>query len=131
MSRSKKVTISGHHVEITPTLEEKINHMVEQLNHKCSSITNMHVTLKIDTKTTTHKQRQIAEASCHVLGKDIFAQVSSDDMYDSINKLKDKLDRQLVKHKEAIKVHNEYNNKYDHHHNNALQDVKKRVKKSS
>lgn len=131
MSTSNKVTISGHHIEITPALEEKINHMATQLSHKCSNITNIHVTLKIDTKTTTHKQRQTAEASCHVLGKDIFAKVSSDDMYNSINKLRDKLDQQLVKHKEASKDHNEYKDKYDHHHNNALKRVKKTSKKQA
>lgn len=120
MSTTNNITISGHHIDITPALEKEINHIVEQLQHKCDSLTNVHVTLKIDTSTTTHKQRQKAEAKCHLFGKDIFAEVSSDDMYDALKKLKSKLERQIIKHKETIKCHVEHNHQHEHHHNNAF-----------
>jgi putative sigma-54 modulation protein len=43
---------------------------------------------------------QKAEATVHIAGKDLFAQADSEDMYAAIDALADKLDRQLIKHKE-------------------------------
>lgn len=134
MSTSKKATIHWNHLKDSPTspaLEAQIDHMFDQLIHKCSDITNMHVILNIDT-TTTHTQRHTAEAKCRVLGKDIFAQANSNDMYESIKELGNNLKRQIIKRKETIKTPNEHN-KYDHHHNNALlklNHVKKKTKKT-
>jgi putative sigma-54 modulation protein len=42
----------------------------------------------------------MAEANVHVRGKDIFVETDSVDMYASIDSLVDKLDRQILKHKE-------------------------------
>ena len=38
----------------------------------------------------------------HVAGADLFASSESDDMYAAIDSLADKLDRQVIKHKENI-----------------------------
>jgi putative sigma-54 modulation protein len=57
------------------------------------------VTLSID------KQRQKAEADMHIAGGEIFATNEQDDMYAAIDGLTDKLDRQIIKHKEKIKSH--------------------------
>ena len=46
-----------------------------------------------------------AEANLHVAGADLFASSESDDMYTAIDSLADKLDRQLIKHKEKHRVH--------------------------
>ena len=52
------------------------------------------------------KNRQIAEASIHVAGADLHAASEHDDMYASLDLLADKLDRQLLKHKEKAVARN-------------------------
>ena len=39
----------------------------------------------------------------HISGADLFAQAESEDMYAAIDMLADKLDRQLIKHKEKAR----------------------------
>jgi putative sigma-54 modulation protein len=41
----------------------------------------------------------------HVSGKDIFADATDLDLYAAIDSLADKLDRQLIKHKEKMRSH--------------------------
>ena len=48
---------------------------------------------------------QKAEATVHVSGKDFFANSESEDLYAAIDQLSDKLDRQLIKHKEKLRDH--------------------------
>ncbi len=119
MNTDNNVTISGHHIEVTPALEAEIKNMVNKLRHKFEHITTAHITLKVD---RVHPHKQNAEAELNLCGKKepIFAKVSSDNMYDSLKKLREKLDRQIVKHKESLKFHGDHNHEHDHHHNNAL-----------
>ena len=46
-----------------------------------------------------------AEANLHVAGGDLFASSESKDMYAAIDALADKLDRQVIKHKEKHRGH--------------------------
>ena len=94
-----QITMSGHHVEITAALREYINSKLSKLARHFDQITTAQVTLSIE------KLKQKVEASIHVAGADLFAQAESDDMYTSIDALVDKLDRQLVKHKEKRHAH--------------------------
>lgn len=88
-----QVNISGHHVELTSSLRDYVNSKMERLERHFDHITTAQVTLSIE------KQRQIADATIHVSGADLFAQSESPDMYASIDTLVDKLDRQIMKHK--------------------------------
>ena len=56
----------------------------------------MHVVLSVE------KLDQRAEATAHVSGAELFADATCGDLYAAIDKLADKLDRQLVKHKEKL-----------------------------
>ncbi|MGK0500359.1 MAG: putative sigma-54 modulation protein [Oceanicoccus sp.] len=89
-----QINVSGHHVEVTPALREYVNTKLSKLQRHFDNITNTDVTL------TVEKLIQKAEASVHVAGADLFAACESDDMYTAIDLLTDKLDRQLIKHKE-------------------------------
>lgn len=89
-----QINISGHHVEVTTPLRDYITNKIERLERHFDNITTIQVTLSVE------KLRQKAEASVHVSGADIFAQSESQDMYASIDSLVDKLDRQIIKHKE-------------------------------
>ncbi len=94
-----QITISGHHVEVTDPLREYVLTKFERLQRHFDQITNTDVTLIVE------KLVQKAEATIHVSGADIFATAESEDMYAAIDLLADKLDRQLIKHKEKTRGH--------------------------
>ena len=94
-----QITISGHHVEVTPSLREYVLTKFDRLQRHFDQITNTDVTLIVE------KLVQKAEATVHVSGADIFANAESEDMYAAIDLLADKLDRQLIKHKEKSRGH--------------------------
>lgn len=94
-----QITISGHHLEVTDALKNYVNSKLERLNNHHDRITSTHVILSVD------KLQQKAEATVHVSGKDLFADATSEDLYAAIDLLTDKLDRQLIKHKEKMRSH--------------------------
>ncbi|MET0380066.1 MAG: ribosome-associated translation inhibitor RaiA [Spongiibacteraceae bacterium] len=92
-----QITVSGHHVDVTPALRDYVNTKMGKLQRHFDNITNSAVTLTVEK--LIHK----AEATVHVAGADLFALSESEDMYAAIDALADKLDRQLIKHKEKSK----------------------------
>jgi ribosome hibernation promoting factor len=94
-----QLTISGHHVEVTDALKEYVTAKVARLERHNDHITTTHVILSVE------KLQQKAEATLHVAGGDIFAFSESEDLYAAIDALTDKLDRQLIKHKEKHRDH--------------------------
>lgn len=94
-----QITISGHHLEITDALRDYVHNKLERLTNHHDRITKTQVILTIE------KLAQKAEATVHVSGKDLFADATSEDMYAAIDMLADKLDRQLIKHKEKLRSH--------------------------
>jgi ribosomal subunit interface protein len=94
-----QLTITGHHLEITIPLKEYVHSKLERLQRHFDQITNTHVIL------TVEKMVQRAEATIHIAGGDLFAHAESEDMYAAIDALADKLDRQLIKHKQKHRGH--------------------------
>jgi putative sigma-54 modulation protein len=94
-----QITISGRHLEVTEALNDYVKAKLERLNNHFDRITAVQVTLSVD------KLIQKAEATVHVSGKDLFAESTSEDLYAAIDLLADKLDRQLIKHKEKLRSH--------------------------
>lgn len=94
-----QLTVSGHHVEVTPSLRNYVNDRFDKLDRHFDNITRTNVTLVVD------KLRQKAEANINVGGATLFADATDKDMYTAIDSLSDKLDRQLLKHKEKIRSH--------------------------
>ena len=91
-----QIRISGHHVEVTDSLKAYVEEKVQKLERHFDNITKADVTL------TVEKQRQIAEGNMHISGHDLHASAESEDMYAAIDAMADKLDRQLLKHKEKL-----------------------------
>ena len=91
-----QLSISGHHIDVTPALKNYVTGKLTRLERHYDNITNLHVVLSVE------KLDQRAEATAHVSGADLFADATSGDLYAAIDMLADKLDRQLVKHKEKI-----------------------------
>lgn len=89
-----QLNISGHHIELTDALKDYVRTKMDKLERHTDQISNTKVTLSVV------KQRQTAEATLHVTGGEINAKAQHDDMYAAIDQLVDKLDRQILKHKE-------------------------------
>ncbi|MEY2908469.1 MAG: ribosome-associated translation inhibitor RaiA [Pseudomonadota bacterium] len=94
-----QMTISGHHIDVTDGLRVHVQEKFEKLQRHIDHITNIEVTLIVE------KQSHKAEANLHVSGADLFASAENDDMYAAIDALADKLDRQIIKHKEKHRGH--------------------------
>ncbi len=90
-----QLTISGHHVDLTEALETYVKEKLQRLARHSDGIIQANVILSVEQK-IGHK----AEAILHIKGTEIFAEQIHDDMYAAIDTLIDKLDRQLLKHKE-------------------------------
>lgn len=92
-----QLNISGHHVEVTDSLKTYVESKFDRLGRHVDGITNVHVILSVE------KLRQKADATVHGKGLDLFADAEHEDLYTAIDQLADKLDRQLLKHKEKVK----------------------------
>ena len=89
-----QLSISGHHIDVTAALRAYVEEKLTKLERHYDHITNAHVILSVE------KLRQRAEATIHISGAELFADADCDDLYAAIDKLTDKLDRQILRHKE-------------------------------
>ncbi|WED43422.1 ribosome hibernation promoting factor [Legionella cardiaca] len=96
-----QISFTGHNVEVTPALRAFTIEKFNKLERHFDRITSIHVVFDIE------KLSQIAEASVQVAKGELHARAESEDMYAAIDALIDKLDRQLIKHKEKIREHRE------------------------
>ena len=90
------INITGIDIEITDPLRKYVTSKMEKLTTYFSNITNTHVTLSVE------KLSHIAKADLHLALKQIHASASAENMYAAIDLLMDKLDKQIVKHKEKL-----------------------------
>jgi len=89
-----QLSITGHHVDLTDSINNYIEQKFSKLDRHSDQITQVHVVLNVE------KLQHLAEATAHVTGAELFANADAEDMYAAIDQLVDKLDRQLIKHKE-------------------------------
>lgn len=89
-----QITITGHQLDVTEALRDYINTKFAKLERHFDKITSTRVTLSVE------KVKQKIDATLLIAGGEIIANSEHDDMYAAIDLLVDKLDRQLIKHKE-------------------------------
>jgi putative sigma-54 modulation protein len=88
------LNLTGRHVEITPSLRDYVASKMSKVTRHFDHVIDVSVILSVE------KLKQKAEANVHMKGRDIFVETDSADMYASIDSLVDKLDRQILRHKE-------------------------------
>ncbi|KTD65900.1 ribosome hibernation-promoting factor, HPF/YfiA family [Legionella spiritensis] len=94
-----EINFTGRNVEVTPALKALTQDKFDKLERHYDQITAIKVIFDIE------KLQQIAEASILVAKGELYARAESQDMYAAIDDLVDKLDRQLIKHKEKTRGH--------------------------
>lgn len=98
------LTISGHHLEVTPAIREYVQSKLERITRHFDQVIDSHVFLAIDNLTEKEK-RQKAEINLRVSGKIMHVASAAQDLYAAIDLLMDRLDRQVVKHKSMVQDH--------------------------
>jgi putative sigma-54 modulation protein len=93
------LSITGHHVDVTEALKSYATEKLEKVGRHFENVTDIHVVLSVE------KLRQKAEATLNLSGGKLFADAVDEDMYAALDRLTDKLDRQVIKHKEKLKNH--------------------------
>lgn len=88
------LTVTGHHVDVTDAMRGHVESKLGKLARHTDRPVAMEVTLVVE------KDRHKAEANVHVGGTHLHADTEGSDMYAAIDELADKLDRQLIRHKE-------------------------------
>ena len=82
-----QITITGHHVEVTPALRAYVTEKMQKLTRHFDQITSVNVILNVE------KLQHQAEATVQAGRRQIFAAEKATDMYASIDLLLDKLDQ--------------------------------------
>jgi len=88
------LNLSGHHLEITPAIREHVLSKIGKIKRHFDNVIDVNVILSVD------KLKQKAEANVHLSGKTIFVECADANLYVAIDNLVEKLDRQILKHKE-------------------------------
>ena len=91
-----QINVSGHHLDVTDSIRNYTLEKFERIERHFEHITQIHVILELE------KKAQKAEATVHIKGGELFADATHDDLYAAIDALVDKLDRQILKHKEKL-----------------------------
>ncbi len=94
-----QVSVTGRHVEVTDSLRNHVEEKMGKIKRHFYNVTDVHVIL------TVEKLEQKAEATVQISGAKLFADDSREDMYQAIDSMVDKLDRQIIKHKEKKGSH--------------------------
>ena len=88
--------LTGHHVEITPSIRDYVVSKLSKIERHFDHVIDVNVHM------TVEKLDQRIEANVHLSGKDIHVTCHDGDMYAAIDGLIDKLDRQVIRHKERF-----------------------------
>jgi putative sigma-54 modulation protein len=88
--------LTGRHVDITPAIRSYVVAKLDRINRHFDHVIDVEVIM------TVEKLDQKIEANVHLSGKDIHVESNDADMYAAIDGLIDKLDRQILKHKERF-----------------------------
>lgn len=94
-----QINISGQHVEVTDALKAYVEEKLGRIQNHFDHVTNTNIVLHVE------KGRHLADATMHTKGAALHANAEGEDMYAAIDGLADKLDRQVIRHKEKLTSH--------------------------
>ncbi|KAB8042006.1 ribosome hibernation-promoting factor, HPF/YfiA family [Janthinobacterium aquaticum] len=105
------LTISGHHLEVTPAIREYVQTKLERVKRHFDQVIDIAVILTVDNLKEKEK-RQKAEVNLRLSGKTVYVESLAQDLYAAIDSLIDKLDRQVMKYKTRVQGHGKEAIKY-------------------
>ena len=99
-----QITVSGQQVDVTAPLRDYALEKVGRIQKHFDHMTTTNIVLHVE------KNRHMAEATINAKGTQLHADAEGLDMYAAIDSLADKLDRQVIKHKEKATNHHRREN---------------------
>ncbi len=99
------IIIRGHHLSITPAIQQQIHAKFQQMMQHFDQVGTLQIKLRkdhqIDQRSRKGSANHVAEAIIRLPKAELFAQASADNMYRSIQKLTQKLEKQLNKYRKT------------------------------
>lgn len=89
-----EINYTGHHLIVTPALKNMVAEKLQKLERHCEKINTVKILFRIE------NLDQIVEATAFGANTEIHADAKTENMYTSIDKVVDRLDKQLMKKKE-------------------------------
>lgn len=115
VNKPLQIQITGRNIKLTDAIRDMVNEKFNKLEKHFSHITHIHVTLKVSKvdrskpKGDKRELRKLQTAKALILlpsKHEIVAEESTEDLYSSIDRLVDTLDRQLVETNRMMKSKN-------------------------
>jgi putative sigma-54 modulation protein len=94
-----EIIIHGRHLDITEAIRNYVRKKASKLTKYSDRINKIQFTLKIE------GQNHTAEAVCSFAGTTLVAEAVNSDMYAAIDFGMDKMEKQLIRHREKLKHH--------------------------
>jgi putative sigma-54 modulation protein len=92
-----KISTTSRHYDLAPALRDYAESKVEHLTNFFDNIVSAHIIFSLE------KYRHSCEVTLHVNGRDMVGKDTSEDMYASVDRVVEKLERQILKHKGKLK----------------------------
>ena len=88
------INITGKNIDLTDGIREHTLQKFQKLTDHNRNIISADIVFDVE------KVRQVAEANIHIPHHQIHAKAEAEDLYQAIDMLIEKLDKQIIKHKE-------------------------------
>lgn len=89
-----ELSITAQHFDVTPAIEQYVRDKLKRIEKHVQSVQNSSIVLHIE------KSRCHADATFHFPGNSVHANAVANDMYEAIDSMVLKLDKQIVRIKE-------------------------------
>ena len=93
-----KLTVAGRNIEITDGIRNHLNDKMDKTIADLGEAADVHVALAVE------KHRHFAEVTVKTKGFTLHSQDETEDLYTSMDKALEKMEKQIRKHKEKAKA---------------------------
>ncbi len=93
------LNICGRHLDVTPAIREYVMNKLARVLRHFDHVIDTQVMLSVE------PLRHKAEITMRLSGKDIHCEALDENLYAAIDALADKVDRQVLKHKDKVQNH--------------------------
>lgn len=96
-----RLNVNGKNVTVTKAIKEYVEEKIGRIVNHYDQILDIEVTLEV-IKNPSVAENHITEVSCKIPGERLHVTEKAESMYASIDLVADKLNRQVIKHKEKL-----------------------------
>ena len=93
-----KLTVTGRNIEITDGIRNHLNYKIDKTIADLGEAADVHVALSVE------KHRHFAEVTVKTKGFTLHSQDETEDLYTSMDKALEKMEKQIRKNKEKAKA---------------------------